>query len=206
MKLVRLSFLFVALLLVVGSAASAKLVWDVNLNTQGYIWQATDWVNNTLEIELNWYKPAVLNGHTATDLHKWSLGGQKDGDPIISETVRNFTTDVWSDWHIIVHNGIIRQDGSARIYRSSPAGPDWLLSFGTVPDGTTLTGIAPGPHATVGQYQVLSIYFVFDPTGAGPVSIDEWPTTDYIPEPASLFTLAAGVAGFGLTIRRRLVK
>jgi len=199
MKLSRLLVL-VALFVFASSLASmaAKKI-EVYEGWDNWQWSANDWLGNRLELELWWYKGVG-------ELNKCKLWGFKDGDPIVSQQVRNFSTHTWTDWHIVVTNGTIRQDGSADIRKSGSANP-WFLSYGVLPnnDGTTLTGWTLDQNEYIQPLQVLSIYFVFDPIDPSkPINIEQWPTSDYVPEPTTLAGVAMGVAAFGVGLRRRL--
>ena len=203
MKSARL-FAVVLLCALSAIAAHAQTV-TIDATVADYHWSAADWklVGGicTIEQELDWSRGIGID-------NSWCLWGNMPVDPAVSQKIRNRTFDAWSDWHIVVHNGTILQDGSARVYRYSPLGADWLLFFDSGVDDlgawTSLTAIAPDPTEVVTNMNVLSVYFVYNPINPElPITIDEWPTTDFVPEPSSLLALAGGLSALGFSLRRK---
>jgi opacity protein-like surface antigen len=168
--------------------------WTVN-----WVWSANDWHKDggvaRLDLTLDWNLP----GDSAND---FMIGGYNSSDPIVSELTRNFSFATWTDWHVTVHNGIIRQDGSADFHKVGSANK-WSIQYGTVSDGTTITGFTTDTNEFVGRNSRLSIYFVYDPIDVGqPIVIQEAPSSDFVPEPAAVSGLLAGLGMLGMLIRR----
>lgn len=208
MKTVR--FLAVALVLLLPAlVALATPPSEVTDGTANYQWTQNDWCKVgdqcMMELDLDWFRPISAVAQDAA----WSMYGYMPIDPIVSEKVRNRTSgDVWNDFHIKVVNGRV-DPSSVRIYRYSPPAPvDWFWFINPLqppdPDGDQIDAFAD-PLATVGPGQILSVYFVFNPIDPNlPVTITEWPTKDFIPEPSSIAGLTMCLAAMGFTLRRRL--
>lgn len=199
--------IFWGVLLLLALPSMCVFAYDVTESSGDYHWSAADWqkLNNepyrTFEQEINWSRGVG-------EANAWCMWGDMPTDPAVSQKVRNYTNGEWSDWHVVVHNGTIDQN-TARVYRYLPAGVNWNLSFASGIDGngqwTSMTAIAPGPGDTVIKPNVLSIYFFFTPiNGSLPITIDEWPTTDYVPEPSSMAAMAMGLIAVGFSLRRRI--
>lgn len=205
------SALVATIILVAGTTALADsfptFTYDGSPGTQAlgsyvvsWIWSPTDWCKeggvSCLNLTLDWSpQDGSLGG--------FALGGYNPADPIVSEVARNFSSAVWSDWHVTVHNGIIRQDGSAGIGKAGGTS-GWTLQFGTVADGTSINGFTTDSTQFVRRGDRISIYFIYDPIDTGsPVVIEEAPTSDFVPEPAGISCIMAGLGALGIGLRRR---
>lgn len=119
-----------------------------------------------------------------------------NGDPYVDETITNHTPVIWTDWHVTITNGIIRE---AKVQKVD--GNSWVVTIAQ--DGSGFDAVTALPTGRVNTSEQLSVWFRFDLTGAGDVSIDEYPTTEYIPEPSSLMALAMGLGTLGFFVKRR---
>jgi len=203
MKIALLS-LFAALFVIASSAAFADDPADGTLWADHWDWGTCTWT-------------VYLTGDTGEDPgwdrgvgydNRWTTGGESPLDPTVNQKVRNYTSDEWSDWHVIVHNGTIRQVGTDIRKNGSAMIWDIYYNQDNVPsDGTSLTAIASGLGETITNMQVLKVYFIYDVINPSlPVSISQWPTTDWVPEPSGIAALAMGLAAIGMSIRRKLIK
>ena len=196
MKFARLVFTTVMIALLAGAAFAGTV--DIETPGQTYDWQPEDWSDPcTLTLDMNWFIGAGPDNGA-------DVGGLHDGDPIVNQTVTNYSTLVWNDWHVQLINGII-QPGSISVYEYGTTDP-WDITQQADPgydDG--FTAIAFPPAGWISQNDKLVVSFVFDPIDPEQrVTLKQWPTTDMIPEPGSLVTLSMGLVGFGFAFRRRI--
>ena len=140
----------------------------------------------------------------------YDQNGILDVDPILNQTIRNFTPDPWTDWHVSITNGYIEVD-SADVHNLDPADPPWVVEYDGLFDGDTkatsfFAHVVTGMDTQVDPFEQLLVHFVYNPNQLGDqVSIKQYPTAEWvIPEPGSIVALLAGLAGLGLgAIRRR---
>jgi len=117
-------------------------------------------------------------------------------DPDVHQVIRNLTPKTWTDWHVSLTNGTIvsavvkKVDGSV-----------WDLDVFN--DGTGFDSYTALSDGRVQSGEQLDVWFRFNVDGPGDVTIDEYPTTQYIPEPSSLVALMAGFSAVGISMRRR---
>ena len=138
----------------------------------------------------------------------YSQSGAVTVDPIVNQTVRNFTQDAWTDWHVEITNGYIELL-SANVYNLQASSPSWVVEYEGIV-GNTASGffahVVTGMDTQVDPFEQLLVNFVYEPDTLGAqVTINQYPTKDWpIPEPGSMAALLAGLAGLGLgAIRRR---
>lgn len=196
---------FVVLLLVLlisASAVAAPVFKSASPGNTYYEWSANDWYNNgqTCQIDLvmSWYlNPGADNMYV--------LEGSMPVDPIVNQDVTNYTSELWSDWHVQLTNGWV-VPGSAYVIKNGTTDP-WTVTYDgsdpTKPSG--FTAIAWPPASVVGTNDVLHIYFQWNPIDPGSrSSIKQWPTVDFVPEPGSILALGMGLASLGFGLRRRV--
>ncbi len=155
----------------------------------------------------------------------WSAGGidvavvsdanpPEGSDPKITQTVRNQTTDVWTDWHVKVVNGTNLQSITVKktydYATNSVVDLAWTIDpIIQYTDGVgffahlTTTGDPNNPQA-IRQYDKLYVTFTYDIVEGQTASIIQYPTTNYaIPEPSSILALFAGIGGLIGFARKR---
>lgn len=200
MKAVRLLLILALILLITTTAFAVRKIKDVNVPGDNYEWTDDDWSGETgcvLEMGVNWYIGAGEDNY-------FTLEGVKEADPTIDQLVTNYSSaDWWSDWHVQLINGTI-QVGSAVVKKDGSAFP-WDITYGADPGyDSGFTAIAWPPAELVGPGAVLHVVFIYDPIDPlQRVTIRQWPTTEFIPEPSSIATLCMGLATLGLALRRR---
>ncbi len=200
MRNIRIATLVVALI-ALGVAATAQISLVVN-PPETWVWDESCWPNCTLDLDLTWNGVAYVSsrGGDPAD-YSWFATGPKDIDPTVNQKIKNNSqSDEWSDWHIIILNGQITSWNIRKWGSTIP----WEVYHEPVTGGDSLTAIAiPGQTILPGEYlQVTFVFIPIDPNS--PVTIQQWPTTDWVPEPASIAALAMGLAAMGYSIRRKL--
>lgn len=202
MKIARIAALVFALTALCG-AGFAQISLVVNPPEQ-WTWDESSWQDCILDLELTWNGAALVNSSGGDpENHSWIATGPKKNDPTVNQKIKNNSaSDEWSDWHVIIYNGTITS-WNIRKWGSEIS---WYVhrSLEEVPNGDSITAIAiPGQTILPGDF--LRVTFVFTPIDLdSPVTIQQWPTTDWVPEPTSIAALAMGVAAMGYSIRRKL--
>lgn len=192
------------------SADPAGTAINVGPGTPNWQWDQGAWTDPDgdgvaqMDLTIQWGR-GTGTWRTGGD-ETFRFWGYKDSDPIVSETIMNFTEDLWKDWHIYVVNGNV---SVATIGKTQPNAAPWIVAVQNSLHNSTIVAVVPdplNPALAIGFGEVLSVYFEFTPIDPSlPVYIDEWPTTDAtIPEPGSLVTLATGLAALALGVRRRV--
>ncbi len=140
----------------------------------------------------------------------YDQSGIANVDPIVNQTMRNFTSDAWTDWHVSITNGYVYTD-SAYVYNVNVPDPQWVVEYEGVYDGNKATGflahIVTGMDVQVDPFEQLLVHFVYDAIDSGEqVIISQNPTKDWpIPEPGSMAALLTGLAGVaGFAWRRKI--
>lgn len=196
--------LLLAVVLLISGTALAQSSWlskTADANNRSYEWQSSDWYkneNNFLQLDVNigWMLMAGCQ-------NCFELTGFVPEDPIVNQKITNYTYENWTDWHVQLINGQL-------------VGMPWVIKEGDVTYWDITIGADPGyddgftaigwpPAESVGNMEALRVYFVYEPINPDlRVTIKQWPTTDYIPEPGSLMALSMGMATLAITLRRRL--
>lgn len=192
----------ISLLLLITCAAYADYSGQISAPGQTWTWSDTDWYAGPsgtcqLDVTLDWRLPLV--GPSAG----FGIGGIKAEDPVVNQLVTNYSTLLWSDWHVQLRNGRLR-DGSVVVKKNGTT-ETWDVTYGAIPGyDSGFTAIAWPPAELVGNNDKLSVYFAFDPIDPRQrVVIQQWPTTDFAPEPGCIITLGMGLAGLGFGLKRR---
>jgi hypothetical protein len=154
----------------------------------------------------------------------WSAGGidiavvsdanpPEGSDPRLTQTVRNQTTDVWTDWHVKVVNGTNLSAISVKktydYATNSVVNLAWDYELESYVDGVGFfahlhTSGDPNNPEAIRQYDKLYVTFTYDIVEGQTASIIQYPTTNYaIPEPSSILALFVGIGGLLGFARRR---
>lgn len=138
----------------------------------------------------------------------FSLYGEQENDPLVSQTVTNNSQATWLDWHVDVLNATISRT-SAPVVKKVAVGADatpWQTQFvhnDGYTDGFGAAWVGGGTSVAPGQR--LSVKFTWTPNGQGPVTIRQYPTDTgaFIPEPSSMLALMSGLGSLGIAFIRR---
>lgn len=202
----------VLLVLLLGSMAladssvqleQAKSMSDWQIQYEGsnpvFIWSPDCWTNCTLTLDVDF--SAAPGGSSYFKLY-----GEKDSDPLVTQTVLNGSGTNWLDWHVDILNGTIDRNDAPVVHKTEANSSNWQIQYlhnVGYTDGFGASWI--GGSSSVGTGQHLSVRFRWTPNGQGPVTIRQYPTDtgSFIPEPSSVLALASGLASMGIAFIRR---
>jgi hypothetical protein len=213
MVVVRAICLIAVLLLTLVACSTAFAVQVANLNEPGSDWTVTYEGDNPV---FHWTAACWENGEMYLDIEYigdaggstyFKLNGNKDSDPLVSQSTKNGSNTTWLDWHVDVINATIDRVDVPVVHKvgTGDAAANWLIQY-THNDGYS-DGFGAswrGGSTSVANGQNLSVRFRWTPTG-GPVTIRQYPTDTgaFIPEPSSVLALASGLASMGLAFIRK---
>lgn len=193
MSKLRLLIALVVLTVALSTAAQAIHYYEFVL---------TDWTPGqggipTLYINLDWQSDWTVYPGKTTGADCLRLFGPKPaGDPDVDETITNLSPWTWTDWHVSITNGVIEQAAVQKV-----GGAAWQVDIEPGGTGFDAYVVPPGGSGEVAPGEQLYIWFRFTAQG-GDLIVDEYPTSVYIPEPASVAGLLMGL-GAVLGLRRR---
>lgn len=204
----------VLLLLTLFACSAAMAVQVANLNNPGsdwtvtyegenpiFTWSANSWQSGEMYIDIEY-----LAGPGAQNW--FALSGEKDADPLVTQTTKNGSGTTWLDWHVDILNATIDRVDVPVVHQAGTGvdATNWTTSYthnAGYTDGFGATWI--GGNTSVAPNESLYIRFRWTPTGTGTVTIRQYPTDTGvpIPEPSSMIALASGIASLGFAFLRR---